>query len=263
MWALTVGLTVTGPATPTPTSSPSTGADVVGLSEYLGQSEYLRGVNVYTLVMQRGAGPGETRGEPPESYEFLASRGFDTVRLAVPWQQLQRIPRGGDARDGLDAPIDRDYLDLVRDEVAKAGEAGLRTIIDLHNGCTYPWGPGPLVRGSLRCGDGIWRRDVARIWTVLSDTFRDDPRVAAYNIFNEPRMSVGIETYKEYAQATVDAIRANGDTHAIWVDSILSRTAGRFAAMAPEGPGTRPAKNPMTLPRAIAGTARPISLRVG
>lgn len=203
---------------------------------YLAGNAYVRGVNVYSLVFAgRGADPADI-GEPAESYRFLADRGFDFVRLAVPWQRLQEIPEGGAALDGLAQPIDTAYLDAVAAQVARASEAGLRTVIDLHNGCTYPWGAGEYVDGSVRCGDGITEDHVRYIWGALAERFRDDPGVLAYDIFNEPRWSVGAAAYLRYSQVAVDAIRATGDGHAIWVEGILSDTRGRLAALAPHGP---------------------------
>lgn len=207
-----------------------------GDGSYLDGHDYLRGVNIYSLIFAGKQEDLSVLGEPASSYEFLASRGVSIVRLAVPWQRLQEIPPGGDAADGLEQPIDAEYLEVVAQQVALAADAGIRTVIDLHNGCTYPWGAGPFVEGSLRCGDGITEEHVTRLWSTIAERFRGDERVAAYDIFNEPRWSVGVQTYKRYAQVAVDAIRATGDRHTIWVEGILSDQRGRLAAIAPDGP---------------------------
>lgn len=204
--------------------------------DYLGGHDYLRGVNIYSLIFAGKQSDLSLLGEPAASYEFLASRGLSFVRLAVPWQRLQEIPDGGTAADGLAQPIDEAYLDVIEEEVELAARAGLRTVIDLHNGCTYPWGAGPFVEGSIRCGDGIEPAHVEAIWTAIAERFRGDERVLAYDIFNEPRWSVGVDAYREYSQYAVDAIRATGDRHVIWVEGILSDTRGRLTAIAPDGP---------------------------
>lgn len=244
--ALLVGCT-TGTSEPRATSTDPSQANKAGErpadpalrfgdGTYLDGHEYLRGVNVYSLIFA-GAQPDlSVLGEPASSYEFLASRGVDIVRLAVPWQRLQEIPAGGDAAEGLAQPIDDEYLDVVAEQVTAAAEAGIRTVIDLHNGCTYPWGAGEFIDGSLRCGDGITEEHVTYLWTTLAERFRGDERVAAYDIFNEPRWSVGVDAYKRYAQVAVDAIRATGDEHMLWVEGILSDERGRLAAIAPDGP---------------------------
>lgn len=215
---------------------PSDPALRFGDGTYLDGHEYLRGVNIYSLIFAGRQDDLSVLGEPQRSYDFLASRGVSIVRLAVPWQRLQEIPRGGTAADGLAEPIDDVYLDVVAEQVRRAAAAGIRTIIDLHNGCTYPWGAGDFVEGSLRCGDGIAEQHVAAIWTSIAERFAGDERVIAYDIFNEPRWSVGIDTYKRYAQVAVDAIRSTGDGHTVWVEGILSDERGRLAAIAPDGP---------------------------
>lgn len=238
---------VAGPAEPRATSTDPSGANAPGerpaeseLSfgdgTYLDGYEYLRGVNVYSLVFPGRQDDLSVLGEPEASYEFLASRGVTIIRLAVPWQRLQEIPEGGTAVDGLNQPIDEDYLEVVAGQVAAAARAGIRTVLDLHNGCTYPWGAGAFVEGSLRCGDGISEAHITFLWSALSQRFRGDERVAAYDIFNEPRWSVGVEVYKRYSQVAVDAIRATGDEHMVWVEGILSDERGRLAAIAPDGP---------------------------
>jgi hypothetical protein len=244
--ALAVGCTAE-PSPPRATSADPSGARTAGErtedpdlrfgdGTYLDGFEYLRGVNVYSLIFAGRQDDVTILGEPASSYEYLASRGVDIVRLAVPWQRLQEIPPGGTAADGLEQPIDEDYLDVVAEEVGRAADAGIRTILDLHNGCTYPWGAGPFVEGSLRCGQGITEQHVIDVWTALAERFHHDERVAAFDIFNEPRWSVGVDTYKRYAQVAVDAIRATGDDHMIWVEGMLSDQRGRLASIAPDGP---------------------------
>ncbi|PVW03718.1 hypothetical protein DEA06_12700 [Microbacterium sp. Gd 4-13] len=204
--------------------------------DYLDGNDYLRGVNVYSLIFAGGGVATADVGEPQTSYDFLSGRGVSIIRLAVPWQRLQTIPAGGTAADGLEQPIDTEYLDMVAEQVRRAGAAGIRTVIDLHNGCTYPWGAGEFVEGSLRCGDGISEQHVTTIWSTIAERFRDDGNVLAYDVFNEPRWSVGVDTYKRFAQVAVDAIRSTGDAHTVWIEGILSDTRGRLSAIAPDGP---------------------------
>lgn len=204
--------------------------------DYLAGEPFLRGVNIYSFVLAGAGADAATLGEPASSYAFLAGRGIDLVRLAVPWQRLQVIPAGGDALDGLAQPIDADALGAVVREVRTAAAAGVRTVVDLHNGCTYPWGAGEFVEGSVRCGDGITEDHVRGIWTALAGALRDEPGLVAFDVFNEPRWSVGVDTYKHFAQVGVDAIRSTGATQPVWVEGILSEERGRLTAIAPDGP---------------------------
>lgn len=229
---------------PTTTAAPSerdtAPSDAAGIrfgdGTYLDGNRSLRGVNIYSLIFPGQQDDLSQLGEPASSYAYLAARGTTIVRLAVPWQRLQEIPAGGDAAAGLAEPVSDAYLDVIEREVTRAADAGIRTVIDLHNGCTYPWGAGDFVEGSLRCGQGIEEHHVTAIWTALAGRFVDDERVAAFDIFNEPRWSVGVHTYKRYAQVAVDAIRATGAEQTLWVEGILSDTRGRLTAIAPDGP---------------------------
>ena len=237
---------VPGPAVPDATSTDPSGGRATqegtdpalrfGDGTYLDGHEYLRGVNIYSLIFAGRQDDLSVVGESAASYAYLASRGVKIVRLAVSWTRLQVIPEGGAALDGLAQPVDTAYLEMVAEQVRRAADAGIRTIIDLHNGCTYPWGAGEFVEGSVRCGDGITEEHVTYIWSTIAERFRGDERVAAYDVFNEPRWSVGVDVYKRYAQVAVDAIRGTGDRHTVWVEGILSDERGRLAAIAPDGP---------------------------
>jgi endoglucanase len=208
----------------------------IGDGTYLNGAHYLRGVNVYSLHSQKNAKPGTVVGDSQASYDFLASRGFDIVRLAVPWSQLQPIAADEAPSDAIKKPVSTAYLDLIEQQVDRAARAGMRTVIDLHNGCTYPWGTGTRTPGYLICGDGISTGDVDRVWRAISDRFKDDKRVAAYNLFNEPRMAISVPTYHRYVQSVIDTLRENGDDHTVWVDAILGDDTGTFAVIAPNGP---------------------------
>lgn len=203
-----------------------------GDGTYLDDHRYLRGVNVYSLVFggDRGA---EAVSESQRSWDFLASRGVDIVRLPVPWEELQPVPASGNARAGLDAPVSQAYLDIVQTQVARAGRAGIRTIIDLHNACSYP--NYQATPGTLTCGSGITEADVRKVWGALAQRFARDERVIAFDLFNETELRLGVDMYKRYTQVATQAIRARGAEQTIWVQRMLG-TRGRLADIAPNGP---------------------------
>ena len=192
------------------------------MQEYLAGYEYLRGVNLYSLQQQRALRISKVEADTAETYQYLASRGISIIRLAVPWQGLQPLAEDENPRRALSRPVDEGYLDLVTEQARYAHAAGVRLVIDLHNGCTYPWGTGPEPRGTLYCGDGLTVDDVLKVWRALSDRLVDEPGVAAYNLFNEPRKTTGAATYYRYVNVIVADLRARGDRRAIWVDSILN-----------------------------------------
>ncbi|MCW2498225.1 cellulase family glycosylhydrolase [Jatrophihabitans sp.] len=195
----------------------------------------LRGVNVYSLEQNRAAGdPDAEVGEPESSYTYLAAQGVRVVRLAVPWGSLQPLAAGQDPHAALDEPLDKKYLAIVEKEVAKIARAGLSTVLDLHNGCGYPEGPSTPPADEIYCGPGgITLAQAERIWLRLSNAFRDDTSIAAYDLFNEPQPSkIKAQTYRQYTSVIVAALRRNGDQHQVWVESLLGQP---ISDLAPDG----------------------------
>ncbi len=110
-----------------------------GSGSYLNGNVALRGVNVYTLEQQRSLPNSQTKLDSQQSFDFLASRGFTLVRLAVPWQRIIPIQGGESPASSIMGTPSNAYLRLLKDEVAEAAHSGMRTVIDLHDGCVYPW----------------------------------------------------------------------------------------------------------------------------
>ncbi|WP_170151852.1 glycoside hydrolase family 5 protein [Subtercola boreus] len=204
---------------------------------YLGDSSYLRGVNMYDLEALRRIDTTCALNQPEASYTYLASRGVTIVRLAVPWERLQPVPDSGDYQEGMNAGLDKAYLEVVQTEVDRIAAAGMRVILDLHNGGTYPSGPGVRVPDTVAFGDGISVKQAQHIWGMLSQVFKNQTAIAAYDIFNEPSLSMmTADVYKKYTVAVVKAIRANGDQHTLWVEGMKEMTEGRLVQIAPKGP---------------------------
>lgn len=212
---------------------PASGPERWGDGSYLDGYRYLRGVNVYSLVF---AGPRahDTVGESQASWNYLAGRGVRLARLPVQWQVLQPLPASRDARAGLDGPVSQAYLDVVEEQVARAANAGIRTVIDLHNACSYPHQE--ARSDSLTCGNGgVTEADVRKIWGAIAKRFAKDERVAGFDLFNEVYLEQGVATYKRFTQVATDAIRAQGAEQTIWVQRMLGER-GRLDTIAPDGP---------------------------
>ena len=118
--------------------------------------------------------------------------GFNTVRLAFSFSDS-----GGETHTVLDyGELDR-VLDVV-------GRYGFRAVLDLHN-----WQD---MRGYF--GSPQWMQQ----WSALSSRYRDDARVVAYGLFNEPFRETWHSSVEDVLSAYVnciDAIRATGDQHTI------------------------------------------------
>lgn len=188
----------------------------------------LRGINVAGAefgapVIERTSGFSNANPGTPErdyhydsaaTFEFLAARGIELVRIPFRWERLQ--PRPGRALD--DAELGR-----LRRQVRRAGAAGLRVILDMHNyggyflfdgsqGVRRPIGSRPVLISAFADG---WRR--------ISRVFQREPGVVGYGLMNEPveLEPVGdmtpAQVWFRASQAAVSAIRANGDRTLILV----------------------------------------------
>jgi hypothetical protein len=208
---------------PSPTASPLPGP----VPESLAGTKYQRGVNSYTMEFNRyRSSPPGTWGEPQSSYDLLAAHGITIVRLAFSWDMVQPLPSGNptaaDVQAGLNGPLDPEGMAALNAEVHKIERAGMYPVLDLHNGCGYPNGPGSPPKYEVYCGAGISIAQVQHTWGMLAEAFKSDPMIAAYDLFNEPETKeLSFATYKAYTQAAVSAIRRTGDRHRIWVESML------------------------------------------
>ena len=148
------------------------------------------------------------------TFDFLAARGVGHVRIPFRWERIQ--PR-------LGRPLDEEELARLRDAVGRAGEAGLKTILDVHNyGAYYVSRDGRGVRapiGSRSCTVD----DFVDLWRRLSNAFGDDDRVLMYALmaepFGMPRKDGGspAKLWERASQRALTAIRKNGDAKLVAV----------------------------------------------
>lgn len=174
------------------------------------------------------------------TYEFLASRGMDTVRLPFRWERIQ--PR-------LGAPLDPAELGRLRSTVDAAAAAGLGVILDVHNFGAYHLEDGGVgVRRAIG-SDEVSRSDFADLWSRLSAEFAGVPGVVAYDLMNEPVTLPtvdglsGAELWEAASQDAVTAIRAGGDGTLIMVPGYNWSHAGGWARQHPRAWIDDPAGN--------------------
>ncbi|MBI3784481.1 MAG: cellulase family glycosylhydrolase [Deltaproteobacteria bacterium] len=85
-----------------------------------GRAIILRGVNLPNDYDQRG--PDKQVRPPAEVFHHIADSGFNAVRLVIEWYQIE-------AQQGV---YNQAYLELVRQHVQWAQEAGLFVFVDMH-----------------------------------------------------------------------------------------------------------------------------------
>ena len=202
-------------------------------------TELLRGINLNGAEFgatgseeDRSAFSNENPGVPGRDYhydgqatwDYLASQGFDTVRLPFRWERIQPV---------LGAPLDPAELARLRGAVDRARAAGLRVVLDVHNYGGYLLAEdGQGVRrpiGSPEVGSELF----ADLWRRLSEEFAGDPAVAAYDLMNEPSRLPGTDgrtpaqAWEAVTQEAVSAVRATGDDTLIMVPGYrYSQVAG-------------------------------------
>jgi endoglycosylceramidase len=131
-----------GPGTLPPlhaVADPARGGRIV---DSLGREVLLRGANVNALAEYwKGSEFPTTFPLAPEDPARMRSIGWNVVRLLVSWSRVEPEP----------GRYDEDHLDEVARTVARLGDAGLYSIIDLHQDA---WGPTLAARPDESCTEG-------------------------------------------------------------------------------------------------------------
>lgn len=142
--------------------------------------------------------------ESQETFDYLAGRGIDLVRLAFRWERLQRTPGG---------ELDTTELERLRGAVARARTAGLQVLLDLHNyGDYYLYNGGSRKVRRAIGSPQVTYAHFADVWRRISAAFEADPGVVGYGLMAEPvDMPSGARGWELASQQALDAIRGNGD----------------------------------------------------
>ncbi|ADG76733.1 Glycoside hydrolase family 5 OS=Tsukamurella paurometabola (strain ATCC 8368 / DSM / CCUG 35730/ CIP 100753 / JCM 10117 / KCTC 9821 / NBRC 16120 / NCIMB 702349 / NCTC 13040) OX=521096 GN=Tpau_0079 PE=3 SV=1 [Tsukamurella paurometabola] len=203
-----------------------------------------RGINVTTMEIQAVTifdHPTITNtGEPQSSYNYLASLGHKLIRLPISWNFLQPNLDTGNRT------FHAAYWTAIKAEVAKIKAAGLKTVLDLHNGCEWTK---PKTTAPVKvCGAGLTLADTNDVWLQLSNQFKNEPSVVAYDLFNEPvrfnhptrselqnAADQPYTSYKAAVNSIVAALRANNDSKKIWVESLCCHREHDLASTDPNG----------------------------
>jgi len=179
-------------------------------------SNFSRGVNVSGAEFGDGGGfcnntPGTHNSQyhydQADSYQAMADAGHTIVRIPFRWERIQPT---------LNSALDSTELNLLIQAVGRAGDAGLKVILDVHNYAEYKrW------NGSSCIDEPIGSTNVPAtayydLWERLSTSFVASSTIAAYDIMNEPA-NVSAANWETYSDGVLDAIRAQGDNTLILV----------------------------------------------
>jgi endoglucanase len=178
--------------------------------------QYSRGINLAGAEFGENNLPG-TLGRDytfnsETTYRYFGAKNLNLVRLMLRWERLQPVLRG---------PLDANYLTGVKNNIAWAKAHGDRVVLDIHNYGRYKLTEsGVLNTYTLDNVYGgvvkVAGADLADLWIRLSNEFRDEGAVYAYDLMNEPH-DMGNASWKAISQAALMAIRSNGDRKLIMV----------------------------------------------
>jgi hypothetical protein len=148
------------------------------------------------------------------TFDYLASRGIELIRLQFRWERIQPTPGG---------PLNGTELRRLKAAVGRATAAGLKVILDVHNfGDYYIERNGRGVRFPIG-SDRLPIRDFADLWRRLSRNFKGTPGIAGYGLMNEPAGMPRVgdlspkKVWERASQRALDAIRSNGDRRLVLV----------------------------------------------
>jgi hypothetical protein len=217
------------------------------VESHRGQSGRDRGVNVnggeFGIGQNLGTGTGGTfsnvnRGtygstyhyDSQSSFNYLAGRGIEVIRLPFRWERIQPTPGGG---------LDVAELTRLRDAITRARNAGLHVVPTVMNYGAY-WLHDAATGTGRRVGIGssaITEEHFANLWSRLAQALAAQSNIAAWGLMNEPvDMPTGAAGWERASQKAVDAIRNAGDRRTIAVPGYNWSTVSRFPATHPNGP---------------------------
>lgn len=169
-----------------------------------GRRVLLRGFNVDALFDPRNSEIGDPAPLDDTDARLMREAGFDVVRLPIAWSLLEPVRH----------QIDRGYLDRIQNAVGLLERHRLRVVLDMHVGIAWgvrsqvpAWASMPLIpdvrwffgspwKYSLSPQSAAasayfwtsrdWQRDYTEVWRAVAHTFRNDPWIAGYDLYNEP-----------------------------------------------------------------------------
>ena len=191
-------------------------------------AQYRRGVNVAGAEFGMNTIPG-TLGHDytfnsESTFRYFGEKKLGLIRLTLLWERLQPVLRG---------PLDPDYLSNLKRNVAWAKAHAGDVIVDIHNFARYSFNEAGSLKAYIidnPASDGsvkVSRADLADVWVRLSNEFKFEGAVYAYDLMNEPH-DMGGGNWKTISQAVVDAIRANQDDKLILIPGDSWSSANRW-----------------------------------
>lgn len=161
----------------------------------------------YEVGTATGMVPGTSFSVPVAShFAYLASKGFERIRLPFRWIRMQPINNGA---------LNEQYVDLIHQTIADIHANGMECVLDMHD-----YGAkGGSGLGKIGVDPNLTYAMYADVWTKIATEFASDAGLVAYDIMNEPS-GMPIDPWYNAAQAAIDAIRAVDMTKEIIIEGV-------------------------------------------
>ena len=130
-----------------------------------------------------------------EELDYYNSKGLKLIRLPFAWERIQH---------GLNANLDTDELNRLKDFVQLVTDRNMQVILDLHNyGRRFNADGVDEIIGSAN----LQIAHVKDVWTKLATEFKDETNIWGYGIMNEPHDMLASTPWFDIAQAIINGIR--------------------------------------------------------
>jgi len=160
------------------------------------------GVNLAGAEFGEGSLPGNYGQHyiyPNQSeVDYFKSRGMNVVRLCFRWERLQQ---------SLNTNLDATELSRLHGFVSPTTAKGVHVVLDPHNYARY--------YGNIVGSGSVPISAFSNFWWRVADIYRTNDHVI-FGLMNEPHDMV-TETWRDAAQAAINAIRAAGAGNLILV----------------------------------------------
>lgn len=143
---------------------------------------------------------------------FLAETGLNSVRIPVNYRHLES--------DAHPFQVIEDGFRHLDRAIAACADHGITSVIDLHalpGSQNQHWHSDNSTHRALFWEHPHFQDRVVHLWEAIADRYRDDVRVAGYNLVNEPADESRAVLGPFYARLT-SAVRAVDPHHTLFLD---------------------------------------------
>ncbi len=178
----------------------------------------IRGVNLSGAEWGKNSSQDSQFWPTAQELDYYKSKGMNTVRLAISWEQFQPT---------LNGSLDPSEMARLDNFLHEADARGMKVLLNLANFDRYTLNHGPNgqgvdgeTAGTVVGSPGLPISAMQDFWSRMVQHVDADPSasraIAGWDLTNEPFNTNG--SWPETATAVDQAIRATGDNHTVVVE---------------------------------------------